>query len=104
VLLRFLRVNDNNNTRVEITCHEAADWLPVQLRAGNMQDGEWSLFIDFGYEWKKASGVWYPSRHVKTAYFGIDHSPVQEIDLTVRNVRANGAANVLESVFSLTRS
>ncbi len=102
VLLRFLRANANNNTRVEVTCNEAADWLPVQLRAGDMQDGKWSLFIDIGYEWRKISGVWYPSRHVKTAYFGIDHRPVKEIDLTIRNLRANGAANVLEAVFSLS--
>ena len=46
VLLRFLRANANNNTRVEITCDAAADWLPAQLRAGEMQDGKWSLFID----------------------------------------------------------
>ncbi len=100
VLLRFLHAESGG--RLEVTCEEATDWLPVHLRAGPMQDGKWMVVEDVNSEWKKLSGVWYPGHYVKTAYYGIDHRPVKEIDLTVRNLRANGAAKVPESVFTLS--
>jgi len=100
LLLRFLRAD--NSARVEVTCVEAADWLPVRVRAGDMRDGKWIVFVDMANQWKKTSGVWYPSHLTKMAYMGIDLRPVKEIDLTVRNLRANGAANVPESIFTLS--
>ena len=100
VLLRFLRADTGG--RVEVICDQAADWLPVRLRGGQMRENKWIVFVELTNEWRKVSGVWYPNRFVKTSYFGIDHRPVKEIDLTVRNLRANGAANVPESVFSLS--
>ena len=101
VLLRFIH-NSINNGRGEVTCDQSADWLPVQHRAGDVRDGEWVVIVDQSTEWKKFSGVWYPSHQVKTAYYGSDLRPVKEFDLTVRNLRANGTANVPESVFSLS--
>jgi hypothetical protein len=100
VLLRFLRVDTGG--RMEVICDQAADWLPVRLRAGQIREGKWIVFVEITNEWRKVSGVWYPNRYVKTSYFGIDQRPVKEIDLTVRSLRANGAANVLESVFTLS--
>jgi hypothetical protein len=100
VLLRLLRAD--GGWRVEITCDEAADWLPVRVRSGDLRDGKWLIAGDLSSEWKRVSGVWYPCHYVKTAYYGGDHRPVQETDLTVRDVRANGAAMVPESAFILS--
>jgi RNA polymerase sigma factor (sigma-70 family) len=99
-LLRFFPAG--NNARVEITCDRAADWLPVRLRAGDVRDGRWTIFVELTNEWRKQSGVWYPIRHVKTAYYGADLRPVKEIDLIVRNLRANGAVNLPDSAFTLS--
>jgi RNA polymerase sigma factor (sigma-70 family) len=100
VLLRFLLAN--NKARVEVTCDESADWLPVRLRTSDMRDGKWNVIFDLSSEWRKISGVWYPIHQVKTVYYRIDLRTVKEIDLTVRNLRANGAAKVPESVFTLS--
>ncbi len=100
MLLRFIH-NNINNGRGEVTCDQSADWLPVQHRAGDVRDGEWVVIVDLSTEWKKSSGVWYPSHYVKTAYWS-NRRPVKELDLTVRNLRANGDANVPESLFTLS--
>ncbi len=100
VLLRFLRAD--NDGRVEITCDPAADWLPVRLRAGQVQNGQWKVFVELTSEWQKLSGIWYPVHQVKMSYVGIDMTPVQEYDLTVRNLRANGAVNLPDSDFTLS--
>ncbi len=99
VLLRFLRAD--NGGRVEVTCDRDADWLPVRLRGGQMREGQWIVFGEVTDEWRKVSGVWYPSRHVEMGYYGSDRKPVKEFDLTVRNLRANGAVNLPDSAFTL---
>ncbi len=100
VVLRFVRVN--GGWRNEITCDQSADWLPVRLRAGSMQQGHWKVFLDQSSEWRKMSGVWYPVHQVKMSYMGVNLTPVKEIDLTVKNLRANGAVNLPDSAFSLS--
>lgn len=100
VLLRFFP--GGTNFRTEITCDRAVDWLPVRLRVGDMRDGRWNIFADSTNEWRKESGVWYPIRQLKTAYYGSDRRPVKEVDLTVRNLRANGAVNLPDSAFTLS--
>ena len=100
VLLRFLRAD--NNFRLEVTCDEVADWLPTQLRSGQVRDGKWLVIVEKKCQWQNLSSVWYPIRQVKTSYFGTDSKPVQEIDLTVRNLRVNGAASLPDSVFTLS--
>jgi RNA polymerase sigma factor (sigma-70 family) len=100
VLLRFLRADGGG--RVEVTCEQAADWLPVGLRAGEVQQGQWKVFVELSNEWQKLSGVWYPAHQVKVSYIGIDMTAVKEIDLTVRNLRANGVVNLPDSTFSLS--
>jgi peroxiredoxin len=100
ILLRFFP--GGTIGRTEITCDRAADWLPVRLRGGEVRDGQWIIFVELTNEWRKESGVWYPIRQVKTAYYGSDRRPVREIDLTVRNPRANGAVNLPDSAFSLS--
>ncbi len=100
VLLRFLRAD--NGGRLEVTCDAAADWLPVRLRGGQIQQGEWKVFVEITNEWQKLSGVWYPAHQVKTSYIGIGMTPVKEVDLTVRNLRANGAVNLPDSAFTLS--
>jgi RNA polymerase sigma factor (sigma-70 family) len=99
VLLRFLRAD--NNFRVEVSCEEATDWLPTRLRSGQMRDGKWLVALELEREWQKISAVWYPIHQVKVSYFGVDSKPVREIDLTVGNLRANGRANLPDSVFTL---
>jgi RNA polymerase sigma factor (sigma-70 family) len=100
VLLRFLRAD--NGGRVEITCDAAAAWLPVRLRAGQIQQGEWKVFVELASDWQKLSGVWYPVHQVKKSYMGVDLTPVKESELSVRNLRANGAVNLSDSSFSLS--
>jgi peroxiredoxin len=98
VLLRFIRAD--NSGRVEITCDRSSDWLPVRLRAGETRDDRWIVYLDQANEWRKVSGVWYPGHRVKTAFFGRDRRPVKEFDLTVRNLRANGAVKLSDSAFT----
>jgi peroxiredoxin len=100
ILLRFFPAG--NNARVEITCDRSVDWLPVRLRSGEAGDGQWSIIVEFANEWRKDSGVWYPMHHLKTAYYGRDRRPVREVDLTVRNLRVNGAVNLPDSAFTLS--
>jgi RNA polymerase sigma factor (sigma-70 family) len=100
VLLRFLRAD--NGGRTEVTCEEVADWLPVRLRSGPVQQGEWKVLVDLSSEWQKRSGVWYPVHQIKTSYIGIDMTPVKELDLTIGNLRASGAVNLPDSVFTLS--
>ncbi len=100
VLLRFIFADDRG--RLEVTCDRAADWLPVRLRSGPMGDGKWNVIVDQTNEWQKLSGVWYPVHQVKMVYFGSDRRPVKEMDLTVRNLKANGAVNLPDSAFSLS--
>ena len=100
MLLRFLRAD--NGGRLEVTCDAVADWLPVRLRGGTVRQGEWKVWVDLSSEWRKLSGVWYPAHQVKTSYIGTDMTPVKEIDLTVENLRANGAVNIPDSIFSLS--
>ena len=99
VLLRFLR--DDNNFRMEIICDKAADWLPTSLRSGQVRDGKWLVFVELKRDWQKLSAVWYPTHQGKTSYFGVDMKPVKEVDLSIRNLRVNGAVNLPDSVFSL---
>ncbi len=100
VLLRFLRAD--NNFRMEVTCDEAADWLPTQLRSGQVRDGNWLVIVEIKRQWQNLSAVWYPIRQFKTSYFGADSKPVKEIDLTIRNLRVNAAANLPDSAFTLS--
>ncbi|MHB1561701.1 MAG: RNA polymerase sigma factor [Isosphaeraceae bacterium] len=100
VLLRFLRAGGGGRT--EITCDPTADWLPVRFRAGQVQNGDWKVFVELTSEWRKLSGIWYPVHQVKTSYVGVDMTPVTEYDLTVRNLRANGALNLPDSAFTLS--
>ena len=102
ILLRFLRAGDSDGGRVEIECDRAVDCLPVRVRAGDMRDGKWVVFVDRSHVWGNVDGVWYPSRIVKTAFLGADRRPVKEFDLTIRNARANVAAIVPDSVFTLS--
>ena len=100
VLLRFIFAEDRG--RLEVTCDRAADWLPVRHRSGPIGDGKWNVIVDQTNEWQKLSGVWYPVHQVKMVNFGGDHRPVKELDLTVRNLKANGAANLPDSAFTLS--
>jgi hypothetical protein len=100
VLLRFLRAD--NGGRLEVICDPAVDWLPVRLRGGQIQKGEWRVFVEITNEWRKVSGVWYPAHQVKMSYVGVDMTPVKEIDLTVQDLRANGAVNLPDSAFTLS--
>jgi RNA polymerase sigma factor (sigma-70 family) len=105
VLLRFLRrlpgPNGDRDWRLEITCDGAADWLPVLDRGGPVRNGQWKVEITTTTEWQKLSGVWYPVHQVKTSCFGVDSKPVKEIDLAIRNLRANGAVNLPDSAFTV---
>jgi thiol-disulfide isomerase/thioredoxin len=100
VVLKFAR--SQPSWRVEITCSAANDWLPELLRGGEVKDGKWNPGFTNQDEWRKVSGVWYPSRHVEIRGWGIDNRPVKEIDLTVRNFRANAAADLPEALFTLS--
>ena len=74
----------------------------MRLRAGDVRDGKWIIFVELANEWEKVSGVWYPRHHARTAFYGNDLKPVHEIDLTVRNLKANGAVNLPDSAFTLS--
>ncbi len=100
VVLKFVRLQPS--WRLEITCSAANDWLPESLRGGEVKDGKWSPSFINTDEWQRLSGVWYPVHHVEIRGMGIDNRPVKEIDLTVRNLRTNAAADVPESVFTLS--
>ncbi len=52
VVLRFI-LNNINNGRAEVTCDQSAEWLPVRIRAGDVRDGNWIVFVDQSTEWEK---------------------------------------------------
>ncbi len=98
-LLRFFY---EKGGRAEVTCAQDADWLPVRFRAGDVQDGKWMNAVQTIRLWRHVDDVWYPSHVLETAYYGIDGHPVKEFDLTVRNLRVNGAAHAPDSAFTLS--
>ena len=74
----------------------------MSLRVGQVQKGKWNVGLEHATQWLKTDGVWYPSHIVHTNCFGVELRPVKEFDLTILNLRANDAANVPDSQFTLS--
>jgi RNA polymerase sigma factor (sigma-70 family) len=99
IVIRMRRGGDDD-ARIELICDKAADCLPTKYRIGVIREGLWIPWAEESCEWRKTGEVWFPAHQVTIGYVGKNHKPVKFFDLTVRNIRVNGDADVPDSVFT----
>ena len=101
ILIRFI-CNNANNGRVEIECDKSVAYLPVRSRGGDVREGKYVIIAEMSCEWRNTDQVWFPAHYVETSHFGFSGKPIKEFDLTVHNLRVNGAAEIPDNVFTLS--